>query len=169
MKKFLLILLAAGLVFSLCACGGGTKEAVSAAAADANSALTDAALAVSAAEGVQDAASQAPAAESAQETASQALPGVQNVVSAALQEQLGIVNSQTDPAESIAACEIRPSISLLQLESYVRGVPLIEGVKEVTLPGDPERRTLEQRRKSGIVIDDGNWKAFGDAARSLWQ
>ena len=32
------------------------------------------------------------------------------------------------------------------LETYVRGVPLIDGVKEVFLPGDPERRTMADRQ-----------------------
>jgi len=54
-----------------------------------------------------------------------------------------------------------------QLESYTRSVPMIDGVNEVTLPGDPERRVLEQRRKSGIVIDDGNWKALLKLASEL--
>jgi uncharacterized oxidoreductase len=54
-----------------------------------------------------------------------------------------------------------------QLEEYVRSVPLIDGVSEVTLPGDPERRTLAQRRQTGIPLDDGNWSALLDLAASL--
>lgn len=53
------------------------------------------------------------------------------------------------------------------LEAYVRGVPLIEGVTEVVLPGDPERKTLAGRRLHGIPIDDGNWKALTDLATQL--
>lgn len=53
------------------------------------------------------------------------------------------------------------------LENYVRGVPLIEGVSHVTLPGDPERQTLVERSQNGIPIDDGNWKALVDLAEQL--
>lgn len=44
------------------------------------------------------------------------------------------------------------------LEEFVRSVPLIDGVKEVTLPGDPERRVLNDRTANGIPLDDGNWQ-----------
>jgi hydroxycarboxylate dehydrogenase B len=54
-----------------------------------------------------------------------------------------------------------------QLETYVRGVPLAAGVKEVMLPGDPERRTLTERRAKGIPLDDGNWNALTDLAKKL--
>ena len=54
-----------------------------------------------------------------------------------------------------------------KLETYVRDVPRIDGVKEVTLPGDPERRTLADRRATGIPLDDGNWKALVDLAGKL--
>lgn len=56
---------------------------------------------------------------------------------------------------------------VVQLEQYVRGVPLIDGVKEVFLPGDPERRVMTQRQSSGIPLDDGNWKALLDLAGKL--
>ncbi|OYW22871.1 MAG: dehydrogenase [Planctomycetales bacterium 12-60-4] len=54
-----------------------------------------------------------------------------------------------------------------QLEQYVRSVPLIDGVKEVFLPGDPERRAMTQRAAQGIPLDDGNWKALLDLAQQL--
>lgn len=53
------------------------------------------------------------------------------------------------------------------LEKYVRDVPRIDGVKEITLPGDPERRTLHERTANGIPLDDGNWKALTDLAAKL--
>ncbi|MDA0833138.1 MAG: Ldh family oxidoreductase [Planctomycetota bacterium] len=55
----------------------------------------------------------------------------------------------------------------LQLEGFVRGTPLIDGVKSITLPGDPERRTLADREKSGIPLDDGNWGALTKLAGEL--
>lgn len=54
-----------------------------------------------------------------------------------------------------------------RLETYVRDVPRIDGVNDVTLPGDPERRTLQNRRENGISLDDGNWKALVDLANQL--
>jgi len=54
-----------------------------------------------------------------------------------------------------------------QLEEYVRSVPLIEGAPPVTLPGDPERRTLLGRRDDGIELDEGNWQALENLARDL--
>ena len=54
-----------------------------------------------------------------------------------------------------------------QLEAHVRGVPLIDGVKQVYLPGDPERSTLETRRAGGIPLDDGNWNALLKLATEL--
>lgn len=53
------------------------------------------------------------------------------------------------------------------LEKYVRDCPRIDGVNELFLPGDPERRTLEARQANGIPIDEGNWKALGVLAQEL--
>lgn len=54
-----------------------------------------------------------------------------------------------------------------RLEAYVRDVPRIDNVGEITLPGDPERRTMTERRAKGIPLDDGNWKALVDLAGQL--
>jgi uncharacterized oxidoreductase len=54
-----------------------------------------------------------------------------------------------------------------QLEEYVRGVPRIDGVSEIILPGDPERRTLADRQANGIPVDDGNWEALTTLAMKL--
>ncbi len=43
------------------------------------------------------------------------------------------------------------------LVGFVRDCPRIEGVAEILLPGDPERRMLAQRQRDGIPLDDGNW------------
>ncbi len=51
-----------------------------------------------------------------------------------------------------------------KLEHYVRDVPLVDGVESIQLPGDPERKTMTQRKAAGIPIDDGNWKALGELA-----
>ena len=41
--------------------------------------------------------------------------------------------------------------------SSVRQTPKIPGVAEIILPGDMERKTREQRLKTGIQIPDGTW------------
>ncbi len=51
--------------------------------------------------------------------------------------------------------------------AHVRGCPTSEGVREILLPGDPERKTLAERSANGIPIDDGNWKALVDLAGKL--
>jgi uncharacterized oxidoreductase len=53
------------------------------------------------------------------------------------------------------------------LEEYVRAVPRIDGVDEVFLPGDPERRVMATRQESGIPLDDGNWNALLTLASEL--
>lgn len=53
------------------------------------------------------------------------------------------------------------------LEQYVRGVPRVDGVDRVTLPGDPERATMADREANGIPLDDGNWNALLDLAKNL--
>lgn len=63
------------------------------------------------------------------------------------------------------AAHLKTEVS--NLEKYVREVPRIDGVKEVTLPGDPERRTMNDRSANGIPLDDGNWKALTDLAAKL--
>ncbi len=43
------------------------------------------------------------------------------------------------------------------LAEFVRDCPRIDGVEEILLPGDPERRALARRSVEGIPIDEGNW------------
>lgn len=70
-----------------------------------------------------------------------------------------------DP-QMMGGCE-HLTCEALKVEEYVRDVPRIDGVKEITLPGDPERRTLAERSRNGIPIDDGNWSALLKLAEEL--
>lgn len=54
-----------------------------------------------------------------------------------------------------------------QLCEFVRGCPRIEGVSEILLPGDPERRTLAQRERDGVPLDEGNWAQLRTLAEKL--
>jgi uncharacterized oxidoreductase len=43
------------------------------------------------------------------------------------------------------------------LAAAVRSCPRVEGVQEILLPGDPERREKARRSAAGITLDDGTW------------
>ncbi len=60
-----------------------------------------------------------------------------------------------DPDHLGGASHFSQEISCL-LE-FVRGCPRVGACPEILLPGDPERRTLAERAKSGIPFDEGNW------------
>lgn len=53
------------------------------------------------------------------------------------------------------------------LAAAVRDCPRAEGVQEIMLPGDPERREKARRREAGIPLDDGTWKQLSDLAGQL--
>lgn len=50
---------------------------------------------------------------------------------------------------------------------FVRDCPRIDGVQEILLPGDPERRTLAKRTAEGIPFDDRNWAELTKLAGTL--
>ena len=50
---------------------------------------------------------------------------------------------------------------------FMRGCPRIEGVREILLPGDPERRMLAERRQHGIPLDERAWHDLVSLARRL--
>jgi uncharacterized oxidoreductase len=52
------------------------------------------------------------------------------------------------------------------LAEFVRACPRADGVSEILLPGDPERREKARRRKEGIPLDDGTWRQLVEVAAS---
>jgi len=70
-----------------------------------------------------------------------------------------------DPAATGMGEHLRREVAALEV--YVRGVPLIDDVQEITLPGDPERRTMQEREQNGIPLDEGNWAALVNLAAEL--
>lgn len=60
-----------------------------------------------------------------------------------------------DPAHFGGAEHFRSEVS--GLIEFIRGCPRIDGVDEITLPGDPERHTLARKSAEGISFDEGNW------------
>lgn len=59
------------------------------------------------------------------------------------------------------------SREVADLVEFVRGCPRTPGCQTITLPGDPERAMLHERRVRGIPFDDGNWRQLCDRAISL--
>ncbi len=53
------------------------------------------------------------------------------------------------------------------LADNVRTCPRAEGVEEILLPGDPERKQRELRQRNGISLDEGTWKQLVELAASL--
>ncbi len=47
---------------------------------------------------------------------------------------------------------------------YVRATPLAPGYDTITLPGDPERRTLATRSSQGIPLEDAHWEKLVELA-----
>lgn len=53
------------------------------------------------------------------------------------------------------------------LIQFIRGCPRIDAVDEITLPGDPERRTLARKSTAGIHFDEANWSKLSTLAKEL--
>lgn len=53
------------------------------------------------------------------------------------------------------------------LTEVVRACPRREGVTEITLPGDPERKERARRLQNGIPLDDGTWGQLSELAKRL--
>lgn len=54
-----------------------------------------------------------------------------------------------------------------ELATDVRTCPRAEGVTEILLPGDPERKEKARRRAAGIPLDDGTWGQLSALAERL--
>ena len=46
----------------------------------------------------------------------------------------------------------------------IKSLPTTPGVKEILLPGEPERNMEAERRKHGIPVDDGTWGILNEIA-----
>ena len=53
------------------------------------------------------------------------------------------------------------------LLAFVRSCPTVEGVERITLPGDPERRSLAEKTAHGIALDEGNWRQLTELGARL--
>jgi uncharacterized oxidoreductase len=64
---------------------------------------------------------------------------------------------------------LRESLDLRTSEylAYLRSSATREGVDEILLPGEPERRTRKHRWNVGIPIDDGTWQQLVELSHQL--
>lgn len=53
------------------------------------------------------------------------------------------------------------------LAENVRTCPRAEGVQEIQLPGDPERKERARRKAAGISLDDGTWSQLVGVAEKM--
>ena len=53
------------------------------------------------------------------------------------------------------------------LAAHVQAPPLMDGVDEVLLAGEPERRAMRERSAHGIALDEETWKQIAEAAASV--
>lgn len=53
------------------------------------------------------------------------------------------------------------------LTGNIRACPKAEGVQEILMPGDPERRSKAQRLRTGIPLDEGTWGQLTALAQKL--
>jgi len=70
-----------------------------------------------------------------------------------------------DPVQFGGQQHLQSQIAVL--EPFVRGTARRQGVDKITLPGDPERGLLADRREKGIPLDDGNWTELVKLAETL--
>ena len=50
---------------------------------------------------------------------------------------------------------------------FVKSSKIAPGFKEILVPGEPENRTLQERNKKGIFIDDTTWQEIKNRAKEL--
>jgi hydroxycarboxylate dehydrogenase B len=51
-----------------------------------------------------------------------------------------------------------------RLITWIKSAPPAPGVTEILVPGEPEYRTAQRRKKEGIVLEDRTWEALTEAA-----
>ena len=54
-----------------------------------------------------------------------------------------------------------------QIVDFVRSCPTKEGVDEILLPGDPEKKNTAKMMAEGIAFDQGNWDKLLQLANDL--
>lgn len=73
--------------------------------------------------------------------------------------------SVTDIEKFVPRAEFLEHVAVL--ERHLRASPPAPGFQGVLMPGEPEFREEERRRRDGISIDEETWRQFAECARSL--
>ena len=60
-----------------------------------------------------------------------------------------------------------PFIEVTGLTKNIRACPKAEGIKEILIPGDPERKSKAQRQRDGIPLDEGTWGQLMKLAQEI--
>lgn len=53
------------------------------------------------------------------------------------------------------------------LERHIKSSPPAQGFQEIIMPGEPEFRQEERRRREGIFVDEETWRQFGACLNEL--
>ncbi len=70
-----------------------------------------------------------------------------------------------DPARFLPLAAFHRQVA--DLFGFVRATPLAAGAKEILIPGEPEERTLRERRANGVPLDDETWRQITECAREV--
>lgn len=70
-----------------------------------------------------------------------------------------------DPEKFVTRDEYDHWVSTLQ--THIKGSPPAPGFSEILMPGEPEFRTEERRRRDGIPVDNVTWQQFKACAAGI--
>lgn len=77
----------------------------------------------------------------------------------------GLFLQLTDPAAFVEREMFLDRVE--EFLAYLRSSAPRDGIEEILVPGEPEERTTERRRREGIEVDDVTWSELRELARSL--
>ena len=70
-----------------------------------------------------------------------------------------------DPKRFLPLADFHAQVATLF--EFVRSAPLAAGAKEILIPGEPEERTLAERRANGVPLDDETWRQIRECATEV--
>jgi hydroxycarboxylate dehydrogenase B len=79
--------------------------------------------------------------------------------------QNGVLMMCVDITRFLPLAEFHAQVA--DLFGFVRGAPLAAGAKEILVPGEPEARTMRERRASGIPVEEETWRQIGVCATEV--
>ncbi len=70
-----------------------------------------------------------------------------------------------DPTRFLPFADFHDQVA--QLFGFVRSAPLGVGAKEILIPGEPEERSLRERRANGVPLDGETWRQIQECAAEV--